>query len=249
MARARGSERFSTSNSQEWDSAKVGHSESRYGPDQNEVSSGGTVPAAENCNTMDPSASGPDRSERRRLRGGATTPTAILAAEHDLIFDVVQALEAGLDRSAKIDRSVWENAVGFLRSFGAQHHAKENIVLLAALERRGIPATERTLRAMVEEHEEEAALLDTLAQTLAELASERSDAAVRFRQAARAYAAHLRTHMEHEARHLFPMAERELSAEDERDVLHRFLLFRHATDGEDEYERLLALASQIRRQA
>ena len=189
------------------------------------------------------------KPQGRRLRRATATPTEILGAEHDLILDVVQALERGLDKTTKIDRDVWRDALVFLRSFAAQHHAKENIVLLAALDRQGVASTESSLRTTVEEHKEEAALLDALAELLPELSSDNPDAAARFREAARTYCAHLSAHMEQEARYLFPMVERELSEEDERDVVHRFLLHRHAADGEDGYERLLALASHLRRES
>ncbi len=189
------------------------------------------------------------KSLGRRPRRASATPTEILSAEHDLILDVVKTLEHGLDKTAQVDRDVWRDALVFLRSFAAQHHAKENIVLLAALERQGLASSEPSLQNTIEEHREEAALLDAIANLLPELASDDPDVAARFRQAARAYCAHLNAHMEQEARYLFPMVERELSEEDERDVVHRFLLHRHAADGEDGYDRLLALASHLRREA
>lgn len=186
-------------------------------------------------------------SQGRRPRRAAATPTGILGAEHDLLLDVVRALDRSLDDSARIDSGVWEDAVAFLRSFGAQHHAKENIVLIAALERQGIPASDQTLRALLEEHEEEGQLLDSMARLLRDAAPGDGDTGSAFRQVARRYCAHLVGHIDREAQFLFPMAETELSPEDERDVLHRFLLYTHAANGEDRYDELLAIADRVRR--
>ncbi len=162
----------------------------------------------------------------------ATTPTAVLRHEHEVILRALALLEklgAELEGERPVDRKTLEWLVGFFKTFADRcHHGKEEQHLFPTLEQHGVPKQGGPLGVLLTEHEEGRALV-------------RAIATEEGRQAAEAihhYVALLRGHIEKENEVLFPMAEDILSAEKQGALLLAFEKVEQEMGGADLHERL-----------
>lgn len=169
----------------------------------------------------------------------ATTPTAMLRHEHEVILRALALLERlgrSLEAQEPVDREGLGWLINFFRTFADQcHHGKEEQHLFPALEHHGIPRAGGPLGVMLHEHEEGRALLRAMA--------EGDDAAIA--DAIRGYATLLRAHIDKENGVLFPIAEQVLSEEEQRVLLHSFDAVEQAVAGPGVHERLLAKLAEL----
>jgi hemerythrin-like domain-containing protein len=137
-----------------------------------------------------------------------------LMTEHRAIEQVIDALlhfTGEVRRGGGNDKAELSRFVTFLREFAdAQHHAKEEDVLFAAMVEHGFPARSGPIAVMLEDHERGRALVRHLA-ALAELPGawgegERADVV----EASTAFARLLRAHIQKEDGVLYPLAEQHL---------------------------------------
>jgi hemerythrin-like domain-containing protein len=130
------------------------------------------------------------------------TPTEILRAEHALILQALDLLEAAAGRAERglaTPEGWWAGLIAWLRAFADRnHHAKEERALFPAMAKAGVPAeTGGPLAVMQEEHSQGRALIRIMAQ------GEARPRAV----AARRYGELLRNHIDKENDVLFPLAD------------------------------------------
>ena len=131
--------------------------------------------------------------------------TQLLREEHEIILRALDVLEALAKRGAAANQTL----VDFFTDFAdVHHHGKEEEILFPALEEAGFPHDAGPVGVMLHEHTQGRELTAALRDPK------------QFAQAALAYAALLRAHIEKENQVLFPMADNAI--EDQRRVDQAF---------------------------
>jgi hemerythrin-like domain-containing protein len=174
------------------------------------------------------------------------TATAILMHEHQLIFDVLTALDVLADRVAQGigSRDDLGLVVEFLRGFADEHHhGKEEGILFEAMTRAGFPGEGGPIAVMRQEHDLGREHLRELAAGAAAPEAWSSAERDRVVHHARAYTSLLRTHIRKEDTVLFPMADRQLAGADADAVATRLGAFERARAVER--RRLEAIAADL----
>ncbi len=174
--------------------------------------------------------------------------TDVLRSEHEVILDVLAAVESlcRQTRGKALDRRAAGEALDFLRCFGDRcHHGKEEQHLFPALAARGLPSHVGPLAVMGSEHEQGRALLTKMSEALAEAEQSKDGAEARFATAGEAYVALMRSHIQKENGVLFPMGDGMLSEQDQADLLSGFQGFEHDHMGAGTHQRFLDIASRL----
>jgi hemerythrin-like domain-containing protein len=136
--------------------------------------------------------------------------TKLLMEEHEIILRALDVLEAHAHRGKQPPPALLE----FFKEFAdAHHHGKEEEILFPALEEAGFPHDAGPVGVMLHEHKQGRQLTAALRDP------------AQFADAALAYSAMLRAHIEKENQILFPMADR--AVEDQRRVDQAFDDFEH----------------------
>lgn len=147
---------------------------------------------------------------------GATSPTAMLRHEHEVILRALAILERigqGLDARQPLDRKALEWLVDFFKTFADRcHHGKEEQHLFPILERYGVPRDGGPLGVMLVEHEQGRVLVRAMAE------GENQEAG----EAIHRYVTLLRAHIDKENNVLLPLAEQVLSEEEQHALLRAF---------------------------
>ena len=178
--------------------------------------------------------------------------TQILMSEHRVIERVIQALDTAanrLEQGHPVRPGFFVDATDFIKGFAdGCHHNKEEGVLFKVLVDNGMPAQAGPVAVMLYEHEQGRGFTRALREAASRLESDASarEAVV---QNALNYAALLRQHIQKEDRVLFPMADRLLPAEAQRQVAEGFEHIEHEETGEGVHEKYLALADALEREA
>lgn len=138
------------------------------------------------------------------------TATSRLRAEHQLILQVVDALEMLVARSEAdaTDFDALADCVAFIRLFAdACHHGKEEDLLFPALEARGMPHDQGPIAVMLFEHQQGRAFAKVMAGALDEARAGDEGALTSLRNAASGYIHLIRGHINKEDHVLFEMAD------------------------------------------
>jgi len=175
--------------------------------------------------------------------------TDILRNEHEVILDVLAALES-ISRPALagegLDLRSAQEAVDFLRGFGdGCHHGKEERLFFPALAALGLPREVGPLAVMTSEHEEGRGLLAAMADALAEAKQSTAGFESRFGAAAARYVGLMRSHIDKENGVLFPMGDGMLSDTKQAELLREMEGFERADMGEGTHARFLGIASAL----
>lgn len=173
------------------------------------------------------------------------SPTEILRGEHRVIERVLTALErfAAQDR---IDAGAVNHAIDFLRQFAdGCHHAKEENELFPRLEAAGIPREGGPIGCMLDEHMEGRALIRRMAENVEAAARGNADAQRTLRTAVAGYVNLLRQHIWKEDHVLFELADRTLSADDQKSLLGGFDRTEQMEANAGKHERYLRLADEL----
>jgi len=180
------------------------------------------------------------------------SPTAVLAQEHDLILQALDALEVRLNRleaGGAADRAYFEKAVEFLRTFAdACHHGKEEALLFKAMVNRGFPLQEGPIAVMLSEHETGRAFIRGIADAAARLDADPA-ATKQVIDNGRGYIQLLRAHIAKENTVLFPMADRVLTPEDQAELASAFDRFEAEETGAGVHEASIALLKELKARA
>lgn len=146
----------------------------------------------------------------------ATTPTAALREEHEVILRALTVLEhVGRDLAAgkSVAKETIASLANFFRTFADRcHHAKEEAHLFPAMAEHGIPQEGGPLGVMLQEHEEGRALVRTFAE---------GEPATSV-PAIRRFVTLLRDHIAKENEILFPMAEQVIPEREQAAILNAF---------------------------
>jgi hemerythrin-like domain-containing protein len=175
--------------------------------------------------------------------------TDTLREEHEVIQQVLDCLEELASRALArtgLDAASAADALEFLTAFADRcHHAKEELHLFPALNARGLPRDAGPIAVMLREHELGRAAIAEMKAALEGTKQRVPGAAARFAQAARGYVELLREHIAKEDSVLFPMAERMLGADGERELARAFERVEHHDLGPGTHERYLQLARSL----
>ena len=180
--------------------------------------------------------------------GHGGSPTQILMEEHEVILQALDALQKRLDAMQEptaADRAFFEKAVEFLRGFADTcHHGKEETLLFTRMGERGFPTQGGPIAVMLSEHQAGRAFIRGLAEAAARIGTD-PKAGDEICNNGYGYITLLRNHIAKENQVLFPMADRTLSAEDQRDLQHAFERFEREETGAGVHERMLGLLAEL----
>jgi hemerythrin-like domain-containing protein len=185
-------------------------------------------------------------SQKERLTMKATE---VLKEEHRVIEQVLDTLEAGIDRLERggaVRPEFLLSVTDFIRGFAdGCHHQKEEGVLFKRMEAQGVPAGAGPVGMMLAEHELGRRYTREL--TAAAQAMEAGDGSARGRaiKSGRHYIALLRQHIYKEDNILYPMAEAVIPAGQHAAVWDDFEHVEHAETGAGVHEHYLALATAL----
>jgi hemerythrin-like domain-containing protein len=184
--------------------------------------------------------------------GHGGPPTQVLMAEHELILQALDALEkkvAAIQAGAAPDRTYFEKAVSFLRTFADKcHHGKEENLLFKRMAERGFPVQSGPLAVMLADHDAGRAFIRGIADGAAKLGTD-PVAAKQIVENARGYIDLLRAHIDKENNVLFPMADRALGAEDQAFLSKEFERFEAEETGAGVHEAMLKLLDGLKAHA
>jgi hemerythrin-like domain-containing protein len=177
-------------------------------------------------------------------------PTEVLEAEHHVIQRVVGAmavLAQSLEMGQAVEVKTLQDIVEFMRTFADKcHHGKEEVHLFPALERKGIPARGCPVGALLHEHQLGRALVTGLAEAAEAYARGEASAQEALQKSLRGLVDLYPSHIWKEDYLLFPMTNKVLSPEDQKDLREKFEMVEEAI-GRDVHDRLDRLAEEIER--
>jgi hemerythrin-like domain-containing protein len=172
-------------------------------------------------------------------------PTAILVHEHELIKRAIALLQEADRRLESGDDSVvplYPELLEFIKAFADQyHHGKEEDLLFQKLEERGMSKEAGPLGVMAIEHQHGRAFVRDLAKACDRFSEGDESARATIITSAEGYASLLKGHIEKEDGILYPMADRMLTADDQRELSVEFAQVdeRLGKDQPAHYERVL----------
>jgi hemerythrin-like domain-containing protein len=172
-------------------------------------------------------------------------PTDTLSREHELIKRAIELLEEADRRLESGDDSVaglYPELVDFITTFADRyHHGKEEDLLFRRLEERGMSKETGPLGVMTIEHQHGRAFVRDLAKACDRLLKGDESARAVIITSAEGYAGLLRGHIEKEDAILYPMADRLLTEDDQRELSAEFAEAdeRLGADAPARYERVL----------
>ena len=177
-------------------------------------------------------------------------PTEILEAEHHVIQKVVGAmavLAQTLETGQEVEAKTLGDIVQFMRIFADKcHHGKEEAHLFPALERKGIPPRGCPVGALLHEHQQGRALVMGLAEAVGAYTKGEPSAKEALQKSLRGLVELYPSHIWKEDYLLFPMANKVLNPEDQKDLREKFEMVEEAI-GRDVHHRLEHTAEEIER--
>jgi len=178
--------------------------------------------------------------------------TEILEEEHHVIQTVVGVMAAiadGLDAGKRPDCGILRDLVEFMRMFADTcHHGKEEHHLFPLLEAKGVPVTGCPLGILIHEHQSGRKLVMELAEAAEAYGKGNAEATGPLRASLQGLVNLYPSHIWKENYLLFPMTDKILNGEEQRELLHKFDLVEESI-GKDEHHRLVTMAEMLAEQS
>ncbi|MDD5218646.1 MAG: hemerythrin domain-containing protein [Candidatus Omnitrophica bacterium] len=175
-------------------------------------------------------------------------PTDILEEEHKIIQKVVAAMAVGvevLETGKDVKADTVRNIVEFMRTFGDKcHHGKEEVYLFPLLGHRGVPMHGCPLAVLIHEHEMGRVLVKELASAGEAYGKKATSAKAALIQSLKGLIKLYPDHIWKENYLLFPMTNKVLSEEDQKDLYEKFEEVERSI-GEDTHERFEKMAEKL----
>jgi len=182
-------------------------------------------------------------------REGFVTPTQELRNEHRIILKVLDAAEREIDaiaRTGKVREDFVLKLLDFVRNFAdACHHAKEEKRLFVKMSERGMPLNAGPLAVMLHEHEEGRRLVKAAADALPSALLGDKRALQALKDGLAGYVDLLRAHIGKEDNILYPMADKMLTAEDQKTLAEAFERVETVETGTGVHEKYHKLADEL----
>lgn len=177
-------------------------------------------------------------------------PTEILMEEHQVILTVLDAAEkeaARIRDGGKVDTHRLEMMVDFIRNFADRcHHAKEEKCLFPGMIERGIPEDGGPIGVMLAEHELGRGCVHALADAIPGAAGGNPEAVEQVLSSIASYVELLRGHIAKEDQVLFPMGDRVMTDQDQRDLMVAFETAEAEEMGPGAQEKYRQIAEELR---
>jgi hemerythrin-like domain-containing protein len=178
--------------------------------------------------------------------------TEDLKTEHRAIERMLAVLEAAaqrLESGQRVRPGLLREAVDFVRNFADRcHHGKEEENLFPRMEAAGVPRAGGPLGVMLAEHDQGRRYVAAIANAIDAYEGGDGSAAAIIAESARGYVGLLRQHIGKEDNVLFPMADRVLSLEDQRELEQRFEEIETEVMGPGVHERYHRLLDDLERE-
>jgi hemerythrin-like domain-containing protein len=175
--------------------------------------------------------------------------TDYLVDEHRVIERALDALETAADRlegGKAVDPQFFLSAVNFFREYAdGIHHQKEEDILFVQMQAIGIPAQGCPLGVMYAEHQVGRQYVRALLSAAEDLQAGNTAAKTRAIESSRSYISMLRRHIQKEDRHLFPMANEVIPADQHDYLWDEFLKVEQPAAGEQPQAKYIALAGWL----
>jgi hemerythrin-like domain-containing protein len=176
-------------------------------------------------------------------------PTERLKHEHQVILLVLGAAEREAEHiqaTGSVDVAEVEKMVDFIRNFADRcHHAKEEGLLFARMEERGMPTSSGPIAVMLQEHDEGRRHVRAIAEALPQAAAGDPSAAAVIQEHLVAYAQLLRAHIAKEDNILYPIADRLFTPADQQALSEAFDRVEAEEMGGGVHERYHQLAHEL----
>jgi hemerythrin-like domain-containing protein len=178
------------------------------------------------------------------------TPSQQLKDEHEGILVMLKILGkicAKMETQEKVDQGHLDRIVEFFRVFADQcHHSKEEELLFPELEKCGIPKERGPIAVMLSEHTQGRALVRDMGEAVADLKAGKSKARGKFIENAKGYMDLLTQHINKENNVLFPMGDRCLSPEIQKELVEKFDIVEREKIGAGTHEQFHRLLEQLK---
>ncbi len=176
------------------------------------------------------------------------TPTQQLVDEHQVVLEVVGAMEReanGIRSGETVDGERVTRMVEFTREFtDGCHHAKEEKVLFPRLVA-ATPIAQSPVSVMLSEHDQGRARMRAIMEALPSASAGDANAGRRVADALAGYAELLRAHIGKEDSVLFPLAEQTFDDRAKADLASEFERVEREETGVGVHERYHALAADL----
>jgi len=180
------------------------------------------------------------------------SPTETLKHEHQIVMLIVNSAEGEvrhITETGAIRLERVEKMVDFSKNFTDRcHHAKEEKYLFPKLQQRGMPSSSGPVAVMLAEHEMGRKLIRAIADLLPGAKRGDPDSVTAVRDNLKAYGELLRGHIHKENNVLFPMADRILSEEDQKELAAGFEKVEAEEMGEGTHEKFHQMAHDLGRE-
>lgn len=178
--------------------------------------------------------------------------TEDLMTEHRAIERMLAVLEEAarmLDEGRRVRPELFREAVDFVRNFADRcHHGKEEANLFPRLEAAGVPRAGGPLGVMLHEHDQGREYVAAIDGAIDAYEAGDASASHTIAENARGYVELLREHIVKEEQVLFPMADRVLSPDDQRELEEQFEKVETEVMGPGVHERYHSLLDGLERE-
>jgi hemerythrin-like domain-containing protein len=179
------------------------------------------------------------------------TPTEELKNEHRIILTVLDAAKREIDiiaRTGTVREDIVLKLLDFIRNFAdACHHAKEEKRLFVKMNERGMPLNAGPLAVMLREHEEGRRMIKAAAEALPPAVQGDKRALQILKDGLAGYVDLLRAHIGKEDNILYPMADKLLTAYDQKALAEAFARVEAEETGAGVHEKYHKLAMELAR--
>jgi hemerythrin-like domain-containing protein len=176
-------------------------------------------------------------------------PTQELSREHEAIKVMLRVVGRVCDRvdaGTAVEPDHLDRIVEFIQVFADKcHHAKEEDRLFPAMAAAGIPVQGGPIGVMLAEHVKGREYARAVKEAIPGYRAKDKDGTARLTANARGYAALLGPHIDKENHILYPMADRILSAETQKDLEREFARIEEEIVGHGVHERFHALLEEL----
>lgn len=171
--------------------------------------------------------------------------TGALKGDHRIIEKVLAVVERLAETTNEISVTNWEKALDFIKNFADKcHHLKEEKAFFPALVERGVPVEGGPIGMMLMEHEEARQHVRAMSSALLG-AKENPHAKATLLEHAKAYLRLLHEHIIKEDEVLFPMADRLLTPDEQKDLLRHFEEHEALEIGAGVHDQYLEMAREL----
>ena len=178
------------------------------------------------------------------------TPGEQLKEEHEgilLMLKILDKVSGKMKKQGKVDLAHIEQIVDFFKIFADKcHHGKEEDLLFPEMVKAGIPKEGGPIGVMLAEHVQGRAYVRAMGEALEALKGGDRKAQEKFIENARSYIALLTQHIDKENNILFPMGDRVLGRDLQKELVEKFEIVEREKIGVGTHEKFHKLLQQLK---